>query len=85
MIKRFPIEEFDPGSERTLAAWLRHASRTGQFCRKVRLASGERESNEKVTYLGHQDSPPKGGVILGDAAVPMNCSHRMGIRKDLSV
>ena len=22
-------EEFDPGSERTLAAWLRHASRTG--------------------------------------------------------
>jgi len=22
------IEEFDPGSERTLAAWLRHASRT---------------------------------------------------------
>ena len=21
-------EEFDPGSERTLAAWLRHASRT---------------------------------------------------------
>ena len=22
------LEEFDPGSERTLAAWLRHASRT---------------------------------------------------------
>ncbi len=22
------IEEFDPGSERTLAAWLKHASRT---------------------------------------------------------
>ena len=21
--------EFDPGSERTLAAWIRHASRTG--------------------------------------------------------
>ena len=25
------IEEFDPGSERTLAAWLRHASRTELF------------------------------------------------------
>jgi hypothetical protein len=25
------IEEFDPGSERTLAAWLRHASRTDYF------------------------------------------------------
>ncbi len=26
--KRYLTEEFDPGSERTLAAWLRHASRT---------------------------------------------------------
>ncbi len=26
--KRVQTEEFDPGSERTLAAWLRHASRT---------------------------------------------------------
>ena len=25
----FLIGEFDPGSERTLAAWIRHASRTG--------------------------------------------------------
>jgi hypothetical protein len=24
-------EGFDPGSERTLAAWLRHASRTDRF------------------------------------------------------
>ena len=23
--------EFDPGSERTLAAWIRHASRTGLY------------------------------------------------------
>ena len=32
--KMFPyiiIGEFDPGSERTLAAWIRHASRAG-FC-----------------------------------------------------
>ena len=33
--QRYPIEEFDPGSERTLAAWLRHASRTSLFCRKA--------------------------------------------------
>ena len=26
--KSFLIEGFDPGSERTLAAWIRHASRT---------------------------------------------------------
>ena len=28
---RYLIEEFDPGSERTLAAWLKHASRTRKF------------------------------------------------------
>ena len=27
-IKDLPIGEFDSGSERTLAAWFRHASRT---------------------------------------------------------
>ena len=27
--KKFSNGEFDPGSERTLAAWIRHASRTG--------------------------------------------------------
>ena len=32
-------EGFDPGSERTLAAWLRHASRTNL------MVSGERVSN----------------------------------------
>jgi len=26
---RTVFEGFDPGSERTLAAWIRHASRTG--------------------------------------------------------
>jgi hypothetical protein len=26
--QRYKFEGFDPGSERTLAAWLRHASRT---------------------------------------------------------
>ena len=42
------LEEFDPGSERTLAAWLRHASRTD---RSSNIAvSGERVSNAWVTY-----------------------------------
>jgi len=27
-IKNISYGEFDPGSERTLAAWIRHASRT---------------------------------------------------------
>ena len=27
----FSYGEFDPGSERTLAAWIRHASRTGSL------------------------------------------------------
>jgi hypothetical protein len=29
------IGEFDSGSERTLAAWIRHASRTGQVAISV--------------------------------------------------
>ena len=28
---KLSIGEFDPGSERTLAAWIRHASRTGSI------------------------------------------------------
>ena len=35
--------EFDPGSGRTLAAWIRHASRTVEYLRV--LESGERVSN----------------------------------------
>ena len=35
--------EFDPGSGRTLAAWIRHASRTVENFRV--LESGERVSN----------------------------------------
>ena len=68
VIKRFPSGEFDPGSERTLAAWLRHASRTSLFCRKVRQTSGERESTKQVTYPGHRDSPSKDGLIPDDAS-----------------
>ena len=36
-------EGFDPGSERTVAAWIRHASRTRTHLRKG--DSGERVSN----------------------------------------
>ena len=37
--------EFDPGSGRTLAAWIRHASRTVGLYRKIEFESGERVSN----------------------------------------
>ncbi len=60
------LEEFDPGSERTLAAWLRHASRTD---RSSNIAvSGERVSNAWVTYpeLGDNSGPqgPLAKVLL---------------------
>ena len=48
------LEEFDPGSERTLAAWLRHASRTDHSSNIV--VSGGRVSNAWVTYLGLGDN-----------------------------
>ena len=41
--------EFDSGSERTLAAWIRHASRTVK--RGNPLISGARVRNAWVTYL----------------------------------
>ena len=42
--------EFDSGSERTLAAWLRHASRTDQFYSNMRLVSGERVRNTWIHW-----------------------------------
>ena len=39
----FDNGEFDPGSERTLAAWIRHASRTRKF------PSGDEYSGERVS------------------------------------
>ena len=48
-VSQILFEEFDPGSERTLAAWLRHASRTGWT--SYGSVSGGRESNAWVTYL----------------------------------
>ena len=47
--KNFDNGEFDPGSERTLAAWIRHASRTRKHPSGCEY-SGERESNAWETY-----------------------------------
>ena len=54
-------EEFDPGSARTLAAWLKHASRTRKPLRgQVEWRKGE----EYVpTYPQVGDSPGKPGLI----------------------
>ena len=51
--------EFDSGSERTLAAWIRHASRTIPIYRD----SGKRVSNTWVIYLRARDNIPKGVLI----------------------
>ncbi len=60
-VSQILFEEFDPGSERTLAAWLRHASRTGRAVGNCGSFSGGRESNAWVTYLEHgNNSGPQG-------------------------
>ena len=54
--------EFDPGSERTLAACLTHASRTRKGSQDPRY-SGERVSNTWVTHPRVGNNLPKGGLI----------------------
>ena len=46
----FLIGEFDPGSERTLAAWIRHASRTGAAMHQWR--KGEEHVSNLPSRLG---------------------------------
>ena len=42
-------EEFDPGSERTLAAWLKHASRTERLFWILRdLSAQERSTSHQL-------------------------------------
>ena len=53
--------EFDPGSGRTLAACLTHASRTERSLR--RYSSGERVSNTWVICPALRDKPGKLGLI----------------------
>ena len=59
--------EFDPGSGRTLAACLTHASRAETCCGKLRLEgicfSGGRVSNAWATYRKDGDNIPKGVLI----------------------
>src|SRR3954452_16116181 len=55
------VGEFDPGSGRTLAACLTHASRTVRPFRGY--TSGERVSNTWVTCLKLWDKPGKLGLI----------------------
>ncbi len=55
------IEGFDPGSERTLAAWIRHASRAERPLRGH--SSGERVSNAQITYPRVRDNPVKMELI----------------------
>ena len=56
------IEEFDPGSARTLAAWLKHASRTRTESLLSKY-SGERASNAFLTCPQARDSVEKSAVI----------------------
>ena len=53
--------EFDPGSGRTLAACLTHASRAERPLRGY--SSGERVSNTWTTYLSHRNTPGKPGSM----------------------
>ncbi len=63
----FIYGEFDSGSERTLAAWIRHASRTGSHSFNLRkeivVESGERVRNTWVIYLTVGDNLGKLGLI----------------------
>src|SRR5690242_21125986 len=58
---RVSVGEFDPGSGRTLAACLTHASRTVRPFRGY--TSGERVSNTWVTCPSLWDKPGKLGLI----------------------
>src|SRR3970040_2077192 len=54
------FREFDPGSERTLAACLTHASRARKSRQRDEY-SGERVSNAWVIYPSARDTLLKGG------------------------
>lgn len=55
--------EFDPGSGRTLAACLIHASRADVFEACFKNVSGGRVSNTWATYLIDWDNSGKPGLI----------------------
>ena len=67
--RKFPVNyiinngEFDPGSERTLAAWIRHASRTRKF------PSGSEYSGERVSN-GWKTCPSMGDNSSNELLIP---------------
>ena len=64
--------EFDPGSERTLAAWIRHASRTRKFSSESEY-SGERVSN------GWKTCPSMGDNSSNELLIPHTTSLPPGL------
>ena len=67
--------EFDPGSGRTLAACLTHASRTERSLR--RYSSGERVSNTWVICPALRDKLGKLGLIPDMTACCMVCGGKL--------
>jgi hypothetical protein len=66
--------EFDPGSGRTLAACLTHASRAVRPFRGY--TSGERVSNTWATYPQLRDKPGKLGLIPDMTTCRMVCGGK---------
>ena len=62
-VLKFFCGEFDPGSGRTLAACLTHASRTERPAACCGYSSGERVSNTWVICLALRDKLGKLGLI----------------------
>src|ERR1700727_2444546 len=71
----FLFGEFDPGSGRTLAACLTHASRTERPLR--RYSSGERVSNTWVICPALRDKPGKLGLIPDMTTRRMSCGGKL--------
>ena len=72
--------EFDPGSERTLAAWIRHASRTRKF------PSGNEYSGERVSN-GWKTCPSMGDNSSNELLIPHTTfgSHGLKVKGGLSL
>jgi len=70
----FLFGEFDPGSGRTLAACLTHASRTERSLR--RYSSGERVSNTWVICPALRDKLGKLGLIPDRTTACMGCGGK---------
>ncbi len=68
-VLKFFCGEFDPGSGRTLAACLTHASRTERPAACCGYSSGERVSNTWVICLALRDKLGKLGLIPDRTAV----------------